>query len=160
MPEQTDSLKPATKHAELPARMLRWYVDPAQLDFPSTAFVPPLDGIIGQDRALEALKIGAQILSPGYNIFVSGLSGTGRLTTIKNILEGINSDGGLLRDYAYVHNFCNTDQPRLLRLPKGRAMPLHDAIEQAIASCSGRARPFGRRSRRGWSVLQKLWTYA
>jgi predicted ATP-dependent protease len=132
MPEQTDSLKPAATHPELPARMLRWYVDPSQLDFPSTAFVAPLDGIIGQDRALESLKIGAQILSPGYNIFVSGLSGTGRMTTIKNILEGISSDGELLRDYAFVHNFCNDDQPRLLRLPKGRAMPLHDAIGQAI----------------------------
>lgn len=112
--------------------MLRWYVDPSQLDFPSTAFVAPLEGIIGQDRALESLKLGAQIYSPGYNIFVSGLSGTGRTTTIKNILEKIHSDGGLLRDYAYVHNFCNTDQPRLLRLPKGRAAKLSDAIDQAI----------------------------
>ncbi|HVK37127.1 MAG TPA: ATP-binding protein [Candidatus Kapabacteria bacterium] len=132
MPEQTDSLTPAATHPELPARMLRWYVDPSQLDFPSTAFVAPLEGIIGQDRALESLKLGAQIYSPGYNIFVSGLSGTGRTTTIKNILEKIHSDGGLLRDYAYVHNFCNTDQPRLLRLPKGRAAKLSDAIDQAI----------------------------
>ncbi|MBC8145000.1 MAG: AAA family ATPase [bacterium] len=132
MPEQTNKRVPATNHPELPARMLRWYIDPSQLDFPSTAFVQPLDHIIGQDRALESLTLGAQIQSPGYNIFVSGLSGTGRMTTIKNILEGISTDASLQRDYAYVHNFINTDLPRLIRLPKGRTMPFHDAVAQAI----------------------------
>lgn len=112
--------------------MLRWYVDPSQLDFPSTAFVPPLDEIIGQDRALESLKIGAQMHSPGYNIFVSGLAGTGRMTTIKNILEGFSTDASLLRDYAFVHNFTNPDLPKLLRLPKGRAVPLQESIDEAI----------------------------
>lgn len=132
MPPQNETLVPATLQPELPARLLRWYVDPSQLDFPSTAFVPPLDRIIGQSRALESLNLGAQIQSPGFNIFISGLSGTGRMTTIKNILEGIVTEASLQRDYSYVHNFANPDQPKLIRLPKGRAQPLHDAIAQAV----------------------------
>lgn len=126
------STVPAPVHPELPARSLRWYADPTIFDFPSTAYIEPLEGIIGQRRALEALQLGAEIFSPGYNIFVSGLSGTGRLTTIKNILEGISANAHVAHDYAYVYNFRDQNYPRLLTLPRGRAVPLCEALEAAI----------------------------
>ena len=71
MPDQPENLIPARQHSELPANELRWYADPTIFDFPSTAYVEPLQGIIGQRRALDALMLGAEIFSPGYNIFVA-----------------------------------------------------------------------------------------
>lgn len=117
---------------ELPAGALRWYADPSIFDFPSTAFIDPLKGIIGQERALKALQLGAEIYSPGYNIFVSGLSGTGRSTTIKNILEQITPEWHVPHDYAFVHNFSDETTPRLLTLPRGRGAPMRQAMVEAI----------------------------
>jgi len=132
MPDRTDYRVPAPKHPELPAGLLRWYADPALFDFPSTAYIEPLQGIIGQRRALDALMLGAEIFSPGYNIFVSGLAGTGRLTTIQKILERISPDCHVPHDYAFVYNFENPDCPRLLVFPRGRAVSFQEAMDEAI----------------------------
>ena len=113
MADSSNSLISAPQHAELPPDALRWYADMAMFDFPSTAFIEPLKGIIGQQRALDAINIGAQIFSPGYNIFVSGLTGTGRLSTIKSILERSDPYCNIPHDYAFVNNFDNPDNPRL-----------------------------------------------
>ncbi|MCC7439096.1 MAG: AAA family ATPase [Armatimonadetes bacterium] len=126
------TLIPAPAHSSLPVQSLRWYADSTAFPFPSTAHVDPLAGIIGQQRALDALTMGAEIASPGYNIFVSGLSGTGRLTTIKSILEKITPNGQIPHDYAYVNNFRDPDQPTLLKFPKGKAAPFARAMSDAI----------------------------
>ena len=64
--------------------------------------VTPLQEIIGQDRALQALALGLDIKHNGYNVFVTGLSGTGRTTTIRRLLKEIEKrpaelDGQVLR---------------------------------------------------------------
>ncbi len=132
MPDLPIYHAPAPDHPELPVSALRWYADSSAFDFPSTAYVDPLQGIIGQRRALEALTLGAEIFSPGYNIFVSGLAGTGRLTTIQKILERISPDCHVPHDYAYVYNFDDPDCPRLLVFPKGKALPFQEAMDEAI----------------------------
>lgn len=132
MADQSTSLVPAPSHPELPASSLRWYADPTIFEFPSTAYIEPLGGIIGQRRALDALALGAEIFSPGYNIFVSGLSGTGRLSTIKSILERISPDCHVPHDYAYVNNFDNPDCPHLLVFPRGKAVGFQEAMDQAV----------------------------
>ncbi len=126
------TLKPAPNHDELPSSALRWYADTTKFDFPSTAFVEPLEGIIGQRRALDAIRLGADIFSPGYNIFVNGLSGTGRMSTIKNILQQMHPDCNVPHDYAYVHNFCNEDTPRLLTFPAGKAVAFREDMKDGV----------------------------
>ncbi len=121
-----------TPRLELRARALRWYADTSLFNFPSTAFIEPLQGIIGQRRALDALTLGAEIFSPGYNIFVSGLSGTGRLTTIKDLLLRLRPECNVPHDYAYVHNFDSPDCPRLILFPKGKALGFSTAMSEAI----------------------------
>ncbi len=133
MPDLSKNTIPASAHPELPPSLLRWYADTSIFDFPSTAHIEPLEGIIGQRRALEALLLGAEIFSPGYNIFVSGLSGTGRLTTIQKILESISPDCHVPHDYAYVYNFDDPDQPQLLVFPKGKAVLFQEAMNETIA---------------------------
>jgi ATP-dependent Lon protease len=133
MADSTNNLEHAPQHPELPPDALRWYADTSIFDFPSTAFIEPLKGIIGQRRALDALTIGAQIFSPGYNIFVSGLTGTGRLSTIKSILERSDPYCNVPHDYAFVNNFDNPDNPRLLKFPKGKAIGFEEAMAEAIS---------------------------
>lgn len=134
---QTDNgaLRTAPSHSELPADLLRWRPEESTFSFGSTDELEPLDEIIGQRRALEAIRIGAEIHSPGYNIFVNGLAGTGRLTTIKNILEDLEpEDGdGSLCDLGYVHNFHDPDRPCVLRLPAGRMAKLREEMADAIS---------------------------
>ena len=115
------SLKKAPQYKPLPAEELRWSFDESLLDFDSTREINPIEGILGQDRALSAINLGININSPGYNIYISGLSGTGKTTTVKQILEARATDAVPLFDYAYVNNFSDPDEPILLRFPAGGA---------------------------------------
>jgi lon-related putative ATP-dependent protease len=84
--------------------------------------VSPLKEIIGQDRALRALRVGLDIMQYGYNIFVTGLSGTGRTTTIKRLLHEFENRPAQLTDKCYVHNFRDPDTPLKIILPAGKGV--------------------------------------
>ncbi len=112
-------LKCAKRYNGLKAEDLKWISNPKQFDFDSTAKIDPNEGIIGQEKAIKALQVGIEIKSPGYNIFVTGLSGTGKLTTIEKVLETITPLKAELNDYVYVNNFNDEDRPILLVLPVG-----------------------------------------
>ncbi len=74
---------------ELAPESLRWTCDPSVFSFKTTAEIPPLKGIVEQERPTRAIRFGLDITSPGYNIYVSGLTGTGKTTVIKTFLEEI-----------------------------------------------------------------------
>ncbi len=124
-------LKPP-KHRELKPSELRWKCDPEIFEFNSTEEVEPIEGILGQDRALKAIRLGVDIKSPGYNIFIAGLSGSGKATTIKKVLERISNKCPELFDYAYVNNFKDADKPLLLKFPKGKAKEFKQVLKSAI----------------------------
>lgn len=65
------------KTNELKPENLRWFYDPSVFSFETTADIPSLKGIVEQDRPIRAIRFGLDISSPGYNIDVSGLTGTG-----------------------------------------------------------------------------------
>ncbi len=111
----------APKHAELKPEDLRWKCDPDIFEFASTGDIEPIEGILGQERAMKAIKLGVDLRSPGYNIYIAGLSGSGKATTVKQMLEKITSKCPTLYDYVYVNNFKNPDNPLLLTFPKGTA---------------------------------------
>ena len=81
--------------------------------------VSPCTYIIGQDRAVEAIKTGLAVKSRGYNIFVTGPAGTGRTTTIKHLLEQLDHSAPDLKDVCYVNNFKNPDNPKVLVFKAG-----------------------------------------
>ncbi|MFQ6008871.1 MAG: Lon protease family protein [Candidatus Zixiibacteriota bacterium] len=82
--------------------------------------IKPCTGVIGQDRAIQALKTGLNVRSEGFNIYVAGLSGTGRTATIKHLLEGLRREKpDHLYDVCYVNNFKNEDYPRVLMFKAG-----------------------------------------
>ena len=90
-------------------------------------------GLIGQKRALDALKMGTEIRAKGYNIFVTGLPGTGRNTAIRMVLDGYRPKGRASRDICFVYNFEDPDSPRVLYFPPGKGVQfkkeVHDLIE-------------------------------
>ncbi|MGE5440821.1 MAG: Lon-like protease helical domain-containing protein, partial [Bacteroidota bacterium] len=108
-------------HKELTPEELKLRCSPEVFNFDSTGEIAPINEIIGQERALKALKIGVELWSPGYNIFITGLSGTGKATTVKQMLETIRPKCPVLNDYAYVNNFEDQDNPILLIFPAGEA---------------------------------------
>lgn len=131
-------LKPASKPRALAPDELRWRCDASQFRFKTTADVPALESIIGQDRAVRALELGVELYAPGYNVFVCGLSGTGRMTTIKKLLERIHPVCAPAPDRCYIHNFLHPEQPRLLTLPRGQGGRFAKDMDRAIDFLSTR----------------------
>jgi len=117
---------------EVPIEKLRWRCDPDALPFETTESVEPCEEIIGQDRALEAIRVGLDINSLGYNIFVTGLAGTGRFTTIKCVLEEMDVKGKIPNDLCYVNNFKNSDMPHMISLPAGQGNAFKKEMETLI----------------------------
>ena len=100
---------------------LRWNCDPSALEFSSTADVEAVIGFVGQDTAVDALRFGIECEAPEQNIYVRGLTGTGRMSTITRLLEDTRPSCNQLFDYAYVHDFDKPDRPRLIKLRPGCA---------------------------------------
>src|SRR5947209_20250767 len=116
--------KPAVLHPKLPAEKLRWRCEPSRLPFETTAQAELREGVIGQERALRALKMGVELSAPGYNEFVSGLAGTRRGGMISRMIEEIQPATKSSLDRCYVHNLKNKDSPRLLGVPGGQVDPV------------------------------------
>ncbi|MBN2255174.1 MAG: AAA family ATPase, partial [Deltaproteobacteria bacterium] len=119
---------------EVPIENLRWRLDPATLPFETTDDIKPLKDIIGQKRGVEAFRFGMGINKEGYNVFVTGVSGSGRLATVRKLLEKISDkDGKIPDDLCYVNNFKNSEAPILLRLNAGVGKAfkkdVHDFVE-------------------------------
>ena len=102
-----------------------WTCDINSLNFQCTDELTPLDHFIGQDRALAAIRFGLEVDKPGYNLFVTGLTGTGKASAIKSHLQGLVEDlergerHRPISDWVYVYNFDDPDRPRALRLSVG-----------------------------------------
>jgi len=131
-------LKLASKFCEVPPEQLRWQCDLSLFTFETTREMAPLEGVIGQERALHALELGVELHAPGYNIFVCGLSGTGRMTTVKNLLKQIHPLCPPAPDRCYVHNFIHPEQPHLLTLPRGQGGAFAKDMDRAIEFLSAR----------------------
>lgn len=126
------ALLKAGKKTGLKPEELKWSCDPAVFEFESTSTLKPIEGIIGQERAVKALKMGVDLKGPGYNVFITGLSGTGKFTTLQKMLEKIRPQCPQLYDYLYVNNFREPDLPLLLTLPAGMGKQFRTDMEATI----------------------------
>ena len=120
------------KDRELSPESLRWNCDPSVFPFKTTEEIPPLKGIIEQERPTRAIRFGLDIASPGFNIYVSGLTGTGKTTVIKTFLEDIAAKMPCPDDWLYVYNFRDPNCPTVLNLPAGRAKVLKAEMEELV----------------------------
>ncbi|MEO0206855.1 MAG: ATP-binding protein [candidate division WOR-3 bacterium] len=120
------------KKFELKPEQLRWQCKPEFLKFKTSEELTLCEGIIGQPRAIEAIKLGLNVKYPGYNIFVTGPVGTGRTTAITKLLEELKTKKDQLKDLLYVNNFKNPDLPRLLIIDAGKGKKFREEMERLI----------------------------
>ncbi|HET8966453.1 MAG TPA: hypothetical protein VFN20_09575, partial [Candidatus Acidoferrum sp.] len=100
-----ESTNNGLKTAALPVEKLRWRCEAARLPFETTAQAELREGLVGQDRALRALKMGVELTAPGYNVFVCGLAGTSRGGTISKMIGELRPRTKQSPDRCYVNNF-------------------------------------------------------
>ncbi|MCM8777347.1 MAG: AAA family ATPase [Candidatus Omnitrophica bacterium] len=100
--------------------------------FNTTEDIAPLEGLIGQERAKKALEFGLKIRSDGYNIFVTGISGTGKTTSVEQAVRKTAEGQKVPDDWCYVHNFSNPDNPVALKLPAGMAVSFRRDMEELV----------------------------
>ena len=98
-------------------------------DFETTKDIEKLNGIIGQVRAVEALDFGIHIQNDGYNIYVSGESGTGRKSYSLSLIEKVAKNKKVHRDYVYVFNFLKPDEPIALSFQPGEGKTFKKDME-------------------------------
>lgn len=115
----------------------RWVCDPELLNFNCTDELAPLDHFIGQIRALEALRFGLEVNRPGYNLFVTGLTGTGKASIIRAHLERVveelkGEESRPINDWCYVYNFDDPDRPNALSLPQGMGKTLRGRLADTL----------------------------
>jgi len=118
---------------ELPFERLRKECDTVLMSCETTEDLSPLEGIIGQERAVRALKFGLDIKERGFNIYVAGQSGTGRTTAVKDFLEEIAKSQPVPSDWCYVNDFRNSYEPNAMRLPAGKGKDFQRAVQNLVS---------------------------
>jgi lon-related putative ATP-dependent protease len=107
--------------------------DAKNIEVHATNEMQPLEEIVGQDRALRALKFGLDIKELGFNIFISGVPGTGRKTAMADYVNILAKTKPVAEDWIYVNNFTNPSEPNAIKLPPGKGKKFADDVAALIA---------------------------
>ena len=106
--------------------------DPKFFSFRTTEDLPPLDGIIGQQRALDAIDFGLKLQSSGFNIYVLGDSGTGKTSAIRSFISKKADTEIVPPDWCYVYNFRDSADPIAIWLEPGRGIEFQKDMQELI----------------------------
>jgi len=118
---------------ELTYKECRNFCPEIQFKCKSSEELMPLTEIIGQDRAARALQFGLRIQNPGFNVYVSGLPGTGRKTAITNFIKDLAKKSPVPSDWCYVNNFHDSSQPDVIPVPAGLGIELKREMEKFVS---------------------------
>jgi lon-related putative ATP-dependent protease len=110
------------------------------LKFKTTRDLEDVETLIGQDRALEAVRFGARMRARGYNIFVIGPKGSGKHMAVRAYLETRAKHLPQPDDWVYVTDFSDTECPKALRLPTGGARALRGRMIRLVGNLKDSAR--------------------
>jgi lon-related putative ATP-dependent protease len=119
---------------ELTAEKIRNECDADFIHCETTEKLVPLKEIIGQKRAVRALKFGLGIRDRGFNIYVAGYPGTGRTTAVKNFVDELAEKEPVPPDWCYVNNFSNQYEPKAIELPAGKGKMFQGDVKNLIDS--------------------------
>ncbi|HEB02083.1 MAG TPA: ATP-dependent protease, partial [Nitrospirae bacterium] len=117
---------------KLSAEQLCRHCDPSALGFESTTDVTPVPGTIGQERAMNAIEFGLSLDSKGFNIYILGESGTGKMTSIMQQVQALADKRDVPDDWCYVYNFKDPDIPHAISLPPGQAVKLQKDMQEMV----------------------------
>jgi lon-related putative ATP-dependent protease len=132
-PASAETAAPFMPGQALPSSRLRSICDLGGLAFNTTEELADLPGLVGQERALDAIRTGIGIQRSGFNVFAFGPPGTGKHTMIDQLLQAQAAAAPAPPDWCYVNDFADPHRPRRLILPTGRATTLRDAMKHLIA---------------------------
>jgi lon-related putative ATP-dependent protease len=127
----------AARPQSLQASELRRVVNPTSLGFKTTDELQPINGLIGQERALKAIQFGTSIKSHDFNMFVLGPPASGKTTAVKAHLGPKAAQAPTPPDWVYVYNFETPNRPKALKLPHGRARDLARGMIAALDELRG-----------------------
>lgn len=107
---------------------------PELVPFETTAQAPidQIGDVVGQARAIEALRFGIGIQRDGYNMFVVGPSGVGKRTLLEQYLHDHAAKKTAATDWCYVHNFNDPDRPLALSLPASKGVQLQKDMTAVV----------------------------
>ena len=117
---------------KLKPKELRLKCELDKANFETTETVPPLEEMIGQERAVKATEFGLRIKKPGFNIFLTGLTGTGKSSYAQSIISKISAEEQVPDDWLYVYNFEHPVEPIALNLPAGMGYKFCQNIEELL----------------------------
>ena len=125
---------PETGENAMPLAVERLYraADLSKLDFKTTADLEPVEGLIGQSRALDAITVGTGIVRQGFNLFAIGPAGALTRKAVEQVLKEAAEDRPAPSDWVYVNNFKEPQKPIAIALPAGRAVQFRDAMRELI----------------------------
>ena len=106
--------------------------EPGKVECASTGEIRPMEEIIGQERALRALRFGLEIREKGFNVYTSGAQGTGRMRAVRSFLDELAKAKARASDWVYVHNFENQYEPNAIALPAGRGPRFREDMKRFI----------------------------
>lgn len=112
---------------------LRETCDPAIFSFRSTEDLEPLSDIIGQERAVKAMEFGLKIDHKGYNIFMTGLTGTGKTSYARAVVKRAAEGKPVPDDILYVYNFVKPEKPIAINLPAGKGLEFSKDMEKLMS---------------------------
>ena len=118
--------------SELPPGKLRLECPPGKVECKTSEELAPLEGIVGQDRALKALTFGMEMKAKGFNVFAAGPPVTGKRPATRSYLEKIAKTKPVPPDWCYVNNFQNPYEPKALKLPAGKAKIFQKDLKNLI----------------------------
>ncbi len=118
---------------ELDYTHLKNNCSPSDFDFQSTAELEPWEGIIGQERAVKAFDFGLAVKMKGYNIYMSGASGTGKTTYARVNTEKLAATEPVPKDWCYVHNFDKPKEPIALSFEPGVGKRFKEDMEKLMS---------------------------
>ena len=126
-----------TEKYKIPAEQLRVQCDPNLFEFDCTKDLAPLQEFIGQDRAIRGIEFGLSMKNKGYNIYVAGLSGTGKTSMVKTyvnkMVEKRQAEGSYNPDdWCYLYNFTDTDKPRIINLPQSKGKTFKEQMANLL----------------------------
>jgi predicted ATP-dependent protease len=129
------------------AQKLTWRCETSLLPFTCTRDMTPLENFIGQERAIRAIEFGLGVIKPGFNIFVTGLTGTGKKTIIQSFLKKVTddktpseADSPSPEDWCYAYNFSDPDRPLALNIRRGWGKILKQDMEALIQTLQREAK--------------------
>src|SRR6266511_2289273 len=111
---------------------LRQRCDPTQFPFETTAEVEDLTDVLGQTRAVEAVRFGIGIRREGYQLLALGPEGTGKYSVVRQFLKRKAAGQSPPADWCYINNFADPHKPYALRLPPGGGVKLRRDMERLV----------------------------